>query len=181
MVTERFVLLPGIYNSGPTHWQTLWEASEPQRFSRFEPSDWDHPRRGDWIAALQSSVSRAGTPPVLVAHSLACLLVPMWAAGPHSPVAGAVLVAPADPASSQFPVDAHEFRDVPRDPLPFPALVVGSTDDQYATSEWSAAFATDLGASFVDAGALGHINADSGLGDWPQGKGLLREFSELIG
>ena len=33
------------------------------------------------------------------------------------------------------------------------------------------------GSRFVDAGAVGHINARSGLGAWDQGLDLLRELS----
>ena len=174
-----YVMLPGIYNSGPTHWQTLWESD--QSFVRFEPPDWDEPVRAEWIAALETAVASAAEPPVLVAHSLSCLLVPMWAAESDTPVAGAFLVAPVDPAAPAFPDAADEFRDVPRRRLRFPALVVGSLDDHYADVGFSRRFAADLGADFVMAGALGHINADSGLGDWPQGRDLLTAFVAGVG
>jgi predicted alpha/beta hydrolase family esterase len=29
------------------------------------------------------------------------------------------------------------------------------------------------GSGFVDAGARGHLNGDSGLADWPEGRALL--------
>ncbi len=167
----RFINLPGIYNSGPTHWQTLWERDTA--FVRFAPADWDAPTRTDWVAALEAAVVAAPEPPVLVAHSLACLLVPIWAAQSSSTVAGAMLVAPVDPAADAFPEAAADFRDVPRGPLPFPSLVVGSLNDHYADVDYARTFAADLGAEFVVAGSLGHINADSGLGDWPQGRGFL--------
>ena len=167
----RFINLPGIYNSGPKHWQTLWE--QDPAFVRFAPSDWDAPRRDDWVAALEAAVAAAPEPPVLVAHSLACLLVPVWAAESSSPVAGAMLVAPVDPEAEAFPEAAAEFVEFPREPLPFPTLVVGSLDDHYASADYARGFADDLGAEFVVAGALGHINADSGLGDWPQGRAFL--------
>ena len=170
-----FILLPGIYNSGPTHWQTLWE--QDPAFVRFAPSDWDAPTRADWVAALEAAVVASPEPPVLVAHSLACLLVPIWAAESSSPIAGAMLVAPVDPTAEAFPEAAGEFAEFPREPLPFPTLVVGSLDDHYATEGYARGFAADLGAEFVVAGALGHINADSGLGDWPQG----REFLTRLG
>ena len=166
-----FIVLPGIYNSGPTHWQTLWE--QDPAFVRFAPSDWDAPTRADWAAALEAAVVASPEPPVLVAHSLACLLVPIWAAGSAAPVAGAMLVAPVDPAAEAFPEEAREFAEFPREPLPFPSLVVGSMDDHYADVEWVRGFAADLGSELVVAGALGHINADSGLGDWPQGREFL--------
>jgi predicted alpha/beta hydrolase family esterase len=168
-------MLPGIYDSGPTHWQTLWEQQD-RRFVRFRPDDWDRPVLDDWIGALDRAVSAAPEPPVLVGHSLACLLVPMWASRAHAPVAGAFLVAPPDPLNAQFPAAAHEFADPVRQPLGFPALLIGSSDDHYADAGFAEAFAADIGAEYFLAGSLGHINADSGLGDWGQGKDLFAAF-----
>ena len=111
---RSFIVLPGIFNSGPTHWQTLWEAVDPA-FVRFEPPDWDRPVASEWVEALAAAVVAAPEPPVLVAHSLACLLVPMWAAQSTSPVAAAFIVAPVDPTSPEFPTAAEGFADVPRD------------------------------------------------------------------
>ena len=165
--------LPGIYNSGPTHWQTLWEADDAM--VRFEPSDWDEPQVDDWVAAVDAAVS-SDEQAVLVAHSLACMLVPIWASRSSLSVAGAFMVAPVDPDSVAFPAAGFEFAGFPRGPLGFPALVVGSLNDHYATTAWVHRFAEDLGADFVVAGALGHINADSGLGSWEQGRGLLASF-----
>ncbi len=176
---RSFIVLPGIYDSGPSHWQTAWE--QDPAFVRFQPADWDVPTRSDWVAALEAAVVAAPEPPVLVAHSLSCLLVPMWAAESSSPVAGAFLVAPVDPAAAAFPEAAAEFASFPRELLPFPSLVVGSLDDPYADVEYARTFAADLGAQFVVAGALGHINADSDLGDWRQGRDLLAGFVAGLG
>jgi predicted alpha/beta hydrolase family esterase len=143
---------------------------------RFAPTDWDVPVVEDWVAALDAAVSTSPEPPVLVAHSLACLLVPIWAARSRLPVAGAFMVAPVDPEAEAFPAAAAQFSSFPRTALPFPVLVVGSLNDHYATTDWAHRFAEALGADFVVAGALGHINADSGLGDWPQGRALLDAF-----
>lgn len=172
----QLIMLPGIYDSGPDHWQTRWQRAD-SHITRFEPQDWDKPRLDDWLPALSRAVAAAAPhPPVLIAHSLACLLVPIWAATAALPVAGAVLVAPIDPDQPAYPDEATQFRDFPRRPLPFPALVVSSTNDRYAAASWSADFATDLGANVVDVGSLGHINADSGLGAWQQGKDLVTAF-----
>ena len=118
----RYVTLPGIYNSGPTHWQTLWEADDAM--VRFEPSDWDEPQVDDWVAAVDAAVS-SDEQAVLVAHSLACMLVPIWASRSSLSVAGAFMVAPVDPDSVAFPAAGFEFAGFPRGPLGFPALVVG--------------------------------------------------------
>ena len=117
----------------------------------------------------------------MVAHSPACLLVPHWAARVRAsraarPVRGVFLVAPPDPDGPGFPAAAASFRAVPRKKLPFPALVVASTDDPYAGLDFARRCAAEWGAGLVVAGALGHINAAGGLGDWPRGAALLEAF-----
>ena len=57
--------------------------------------------------------------------------------------------------------------------LPFPSVLVGSRNDPYCGWERARGFAADWGAVFVDLGHAGHINAESGLGDWPQGHAFL--------
>ncbi|OYU42993.1 MAG: alpha/beta hydrolase, partial [Burkholderiales bacterium PBB4] len=37
-------------------------------------------------------------------------------------------------------------------------------------------FAHSWGSRFVNYGARGHINADSGLGDWPEGLQFLEQL-----
>ena len=37
------------------------------------------------------------------------------------------------------------------------------------------------GSEFVDAGPLGHLNADSGLGDWPEAHERLKRLMALPG
>ncbi|HRQ83269.1 MAG TPA: alpha/beta hydrolase, partial [Azospirillaceae bacterium] len=88
---------------------------------------------------------------------------------------------PPDPQAAAFPVEAASFAAVPRAPLPFPALVVASSDDPYADLTYAQTLAADWGAGFVEAGALGHINAASGVGAWTQGRDLLTAFRAGLG
>ena len=125
---------------------------------------------------IWSTARAAPAGPVLVAHSLSCLLVPWWVRRGTGTVRGALLVAPVDPLASAFPAEAADFTDFPVRRLPFPTTVVGSDDDPYATADWSRRFAGLLGADYRNLGAHGHVNADSGLGDWPEGAALLREL-----
>ena len=57
--------------------------------------------------------------------------------------------------------------------LPFKSLLLASRTDPYCSFERARALATDWGSDFVDCGACGHINAEAGLDDWPQGHELL--------
>jgi hypothetical protein len=169
----RVLLLPGWQNSGEGHWQTLWE----QRLGhlRVQQDDWLWPRRGDWMARLDDVVRAQDSAAVLVAHSLGCQLVAAWAA--HSAhaarVRAALLVAPPDTERDDTPPQLYSWRPMVRQRLPFAATVVASTDDPYCTRERAVALAEDWGTALALAGARGHLNAESGLGDWPEGQGLL--------
>ncbi|MBR0829014.1 serine hydrolase family protein [Bradyrhizobium manausense] len=172
---RKMITLPGIGGSGDAHWQTRWERTEP-RFTRFVPASWDQPDLDDWVQALERAVADSDEPPVLVAHSLACLLVAHWAARSSSPVAGAFLVSVPNPDGPAFPSAAASFRSAPSAPLRFASLIVASSDDPYGDLAYIRQHARDWHAGLVTVGALGHINASSGLGDWAQGRGLLEAF-----
>ena len=171
----RTINLPGLYGSDEAHWQSRWEAADPT-ITRFAPASWTEPRLEDWIAALDRAIDAAGEPPVLVAHSLACLLVPIWAARRPRPVRAVVLVAVPDPDGPLYPDVAAEFRPLPAGRLPFPALVIGSDDDPYGSAGHARARAAEWQAAYVGMGRLGHINNDSGLGDWPAGRAVVEAF-----
>jgi predicted alpha/beta hydrolase family esterase len=172
------LVLPGYGGSGAEHWQTLWERAHPE-FRRVEARDWEHPDRAEWVAALDAAVRATGAGIVLVAHSLACLQVVHFAAEhPDSAraIRAALLVAPPDPKAPVFPAVITGFDTVPMNPLPFPAIVVGSTNDPYGTPEFTATCAKAWGARFVSVGAKGHVNAASGLGAWEEGWELLKSL-----
>ena len=169
----RVLLLPGWLNSGPTHWQSRWEALYGDH--RVDQNDWLWPRRGDWMARLDAVLLESTTPALLVAHSLGCQLVASWAA--HSQhtarVRAALLVAPPDTERSDMPPNLFNWRPISRVRLPFASVVVASRDDPYSHLERSRQMAADWGSAWHDTGARGHLNGDSGLGDWPEGRALL--------
>ncbi|MBL0421301.1 serine hydrolase family protein [Ramlibacter sp. AW1] len=164
------LLLPGWHGSGPQHWQTLWERQHGYR--RVEQHDWEQPLRGDWVARLQDVVLSRPGPLVLVAHSLACLLVAAWAAASRETlrVRAALLVAPPDPA--QLPL--HGWSRLSPGPLPFRSLTVASRNDPFCQPGRARMLAAGWGSGFVEAGDAGHLNADSSLGSWPEGHALLQ-------
>jgi len=172
------LIVPGLGGSGPDHWQTRWEMLTP-RHRRVVQRDWDHPDREGWLAALAAAIDAAAEPVVLVAHSLGCALVAHAATRPVAArVRAALLVAPADVDSPLCtPAEAHVFAPMPLVALPFPATVVASETDPYVTLERARGFAAAWGAELIDAGPLGHLNAASGLGDWPAGRAI---FEALI-
>ncbi|MET0307224.1 MAG: alpha/beta hydrolase [Sphingomonas sp.] len=168
--------VPGLGGSGPSHWQTLWEQSRPDTH-RVELGMWDTPHRNAWVTKLDQAIRQAQAPVVLAAHSLGCLAVAWWAelAGqPFGwPVAGALLVAPADVDRSVAPSELSAFRPAPSKPLPFPSILVSSSDDPWIDQGRARALAGTWGSFFVDAGPQGHLNAASGIGWWEEGQVLL--------
>ena len=72
------LLVPGLCNSGPGHWQTAWERDLTMA-QRVDLGSWDDPRRNLWVNHLNLAIRRADRPVVLVAHSLGCLAVAWWA------------------------------------------------------------------------------------------------------
>lgn len=177
-MTTPILILPGINDSGPTHWQTRWEQRLPQA-RRVVERDWDRPDRAEWVAALERAVGEAPGA-ILVAHSLGCLQVAHWAAAGGGGVRAALLVAPPDPDAPGFPGEVTGFSPLPMSPLPFPSVLVASTNDPYGTFSFAANCARAWRCRLIDAGALGHINAQSGLGDWPEGLRVLEELTSTL-
>jgi len=168
--------VPGLGGSGPSHWQTLWEQSRPDT-TRVELGMWDAPHRNAWVTKLDQAIRQAQAPVVLAAHSLGCLAVAWWAelAGqPFGwPVAGALLVAPADVDRNGAPDALSTFRPTPAKPLPFPSILVSSSDDPWVAPHRARELANAWGSFHVDAGPQGHLNAASGIGWWEEGQALL--------
>lgn len=175
------LVLARLWNSGPKHWQTLWECKHPG-WVRVPHRDWNNPECHEWVAELDAAVaaSYAG-PPILVAHSLACALVAQWAASDSAlKIAGAFLVAPSDVDAPSYPTEASGFGPMPMNKLPFPSIVVASANDQYVSLERARAFAAAWGSRFVEIGEAGHINGDSGYGEWPEGERMLLAFCDEL-
>ena len=204
-VKPLVLTVPGLNNSGPGHWQTLWEQQRDD-CQRVDLGMWDTPHRNTWVNKLNLAIRAADRPVVLVAHSLGCLAVAWWAqleqpgaANPADPAApahsgplqtgplpagplhagkvrAALLVAPPEVDHRLDDPRVAGFAPMPRARLPFPAILVGSHNDHYMGLHAVEALARDWGCAFADAGRAGHINADSGLGDWAFGQFLLEQL-----
>ena len=176
MESGRSVLIiPGLGDSGPQHWQSLWEASHPE-YCRVRQTEWERPRCSDWVSNLKAAISAANQPVVLVAHSMGCIAVIHWVAitgNANNRVAAALLVSPPDVEAETIPVGPTGFAPCPLIRLPFKSIVVASTDDPFATLERAKIFAGAWGSELVILESAGHINAVSGHGPWPVGERLL--------
>jgi predicted alpha/beta hydrolase family esterase len=176
MTTISTLILPGLGNSGPEHWQSYWERADDS-CQRVLQDDWETPVCADWVARLDDAIRATPSPMVLVGHSSSCALVAHWAASAapetFARVQGALLVAPSDPLGPAYPVGPTGFAPVPLARLPFRTIVVASDDDIYVTLDCAMQYAAAWGSEFVFLSQAGHINAASGFGPWPEGRALL--------
>ncbi len=174
------LILPGLWNSGPRHWQSLWHERNPH-WRRAAHRDWTNPHCDEWVAELDAAIADCQGAPILVAHSLGCMLVAHWAlSGSPLKVAGAFLVAPSDVEAPTYPAELNCWAPIPLQPLPFPSLVVGSANDPFSSIERTGAFAGAWGSRLVEIGDAGHLNTDSGHGEWPEGLRLLEQFCDEV-
>jgi predicted alpha/beta hydrolase family esterase len=170
-------IIPGLGNSGPAHWQSLWEKRFG--FTRVEQQDWETPVCADWTTNLQSYLD-ANNPAdvILVGHSLACATIAYWAKEYNVAIKAALLVAPSDTEADSYPTGTTGFAPVPLIKLPFKSITVTSTNDFYVSPQRAQQFAEAWGSKLVNIGDAAHINAQSNLGEWEAGLELLRELDE---
>ncbi len=167
----RVLIIPGLYGSGPAHWQTWLQSRLPQAV-RVEQRDWNAPDLDRWSARIGEVLDEApDTPHVAVAHSFGCLaLAHCLGLRRGQPVRdharggvhGALFVAPAEP---------QRFRladRLPRQLLGVPATVFASDTDSWMSAQSARHWAALWGAKLINLGDVRHINTESGFGPLPR-------------
>ena len=175
MTFTSIIIVPGWRDSGPGHWQTLWAERLPQA-QRVVQDDWHTPTRSAWVARLEETVLEQPGPVVIVAHSLGCITTAHMKPEAAARVRGALLVAPADPERRAV---LSDFAPVPYAALPYRSILVASSNDPYCPIRLAGAYARAWGSEFVRLQNAGHINVDSGHGEWPLGRALLQSLTEV--
>jgi predicted alpha/beta hydrolase family esterase len=184
MTEATVVLVPGLRGHVTDHWQTRLAATLPGArtvppLGRVQPSL--HAR----VTQLQRVVKQTPGPVVLVAHSAGCLVTVHWAAWYRgTKVVGALLATPPT-LTEELPAAYPSIRDlrangwlpIPRLPLPFPSIVAASDDDPLADPLRLQSLARAWASRVHSLGSVGHLNPDSGFGDWP---GALPLVDELL-
>ena len=181
------LIVPEAWDEAPEHWQNRWERRRSD-CERLDLGLWNEPHRNTWINKLNLAIYRAandrGRPVLLVGHGLGALTIAWWAEyerpAPDGPVIGALLVAPPDPDRPGQDRRLAKFAATPRTPLPFPAYVVASANDPACDLRSAIALARDWECRFVEAGAVGHIDAKSRLGDWALGERLIGRLLDRL-
>ncbi len=172
------LIVPGYKNSGPDHWQSRWET-RIKTARRVVQDEWSKPVVEDWTARMAEEVNKSTRPVVIVAHSLgvatAVQAIPQFK---NNVVAG-FFVAPPDVSNPKIrPKHLMTFGPYPRDPLPFPSMVIASQNDEFSSFEQAEDIAGAWGSMFIDAGERGHIDDAAGHGPWPEGSLTFAKFMQ---
>lgn len=149
-MTELFphfqvIVVSGLQDSGPDHWQSRWQRLHPE-FVRVRQDDFDNPDLAAWAARLDRLRRADPRPALLVAHSFGCLTAVHSIARSSEGVAGALLVAPADP--DKFGVADR----LPALSLDCPSIVVSSANDPWMSAAHAALWARRWGSELIEEG-----------------------------
>lgn len=158
---NRVLLVPGLNNSGPGHWQSEWE----NRFAvshRIQLADWSTPNLNAWVHAIENAIADFA-PTHIVAHSFGTLASAVVTAKNPGNLRGLFLVAPADP-------DKFDVRHrLPASSLSVRGMLLGSLSDPWLSWSGAQMLGGQWGLETECAGDVGHINVQSGHGQWEDG------------
>lgn len=158
----RLLVVPGLHDSGPGHWQT-WLQAQHCDAVRVRQRDWHAARLECWSSRIDHTLAlHPGARFVAVAHSFGCLaLADHLARRRDSPVLAALLVAPAEP--DRFGLGSA----LPPQRLPRSTTMVLSDTDPWMKPASARRWAQRWGCHVVHLGDAGHINVESGHGPLP--------------
>lgn len=158
----RLLVVPGLHDSGPGHWQT-WLQAQHRDALRVKQRHWAEPDLERWAERVAHSVALGGGRRfVAVAHSFGCLaLAQHLAQQPDTPIVAALLVAPAEPDS--FGLGGR----LPPHRLACSTTMVISDTDPWMKPVSAHRWAHRWGSHVVNLGDAGHINVESGHGPLP--------------
>ncbi|MNF82313.1 Alpha/beta hydrolase family protein [compost metagenome] len=182
MIESTILMIPGLRDHVPQHWQTLLEA-KLDKVRSVPPLEQNKLSLVARVEAIEHELKKISGPVILVAHSAGVLMAVHWAARYDRPIKGALLATPPDIYASTpagYPtlqdLRAHGWDPLPNGPLPFPSIVAASTNDHLASQEAVSQMARDWGSELVNLGAVGHLNPAAGYGEWPQAEALIRSL-----
>lgn len=180
-MTHTLLIIPGLGDSSDGHWQNNWLEHFPNSH-KVAQTNWNEPQLEDWLNHLNSAIERVEGPIILVAHSLAVVLIAHWSQKyTNSQIKGALLVAPADVDSSDHtPPETRNFAPIPLHKLCFPSVLITSSDDPYIHIDRAQFLAEKWDSIYYNIGDKGHLNASSQLGSWQEGQEILKDLVKLI-
>jgi len=171
----RLLVIPGLHDSGPAHWQSWLQGHFSRQAVRVEQDDWTSADLARWSQCVEMTLARhPGSRWVAVAHSFGCLALLRFLAQGGDGVQSALLVAPADPA--KFGAAGK----LPQSQLAIPSVLVASETDPWMKFESACAWARVWGSQLVGLGDAGHINTEAGFGPLPQAKTLVEQMIQRL-
>jgi uncharacterized protein len=174
----NYLFIPGYGNSDKDHWQTHFE-NQLTNCHRIEQKSWENPLCEDWVNTINNTVIRYDADSiVLVSHSMGGIAIAHWASRFNTKIKGAFIVAPPDLENPYLDLNLESFTPIPTLKLPFPSIVIGSSNDNWATLKRTKTFADNWGSKLIVIGDAGHINTTSGYGKWENGLNLLKQFAD---
>ena len=183
MSAATILIVPGLRDHVPEHWQTLL-ATTLQNIHSVAPLGREDLQCATRLAAIEQATATIAGEIILVAHSGGVISVAHWAASTQRPIRGALLAVPPDferPMPSGYPTIAElelgRWLPVPRGSLPFPSIVAASRNDPLCGYERAINLARGWRSRVVDLGKVGHLNPASGFEPWPRAAELIAELA----
>ncbi len=176
-VPVRVLVIPGLRDSGPTHWQSWLQQGCPHSV-RVQQDDWSKPELQRWADRIDETL--AAQPParwIAVAHSFGCLALMRHlatrsaASAPDHGIGSALLVAPADPDKFGIAPLLSTHR------LGIDSVLIASETDPWMSFGKAAGWARHWGSTLINLGDAGHINVDSGHGALPVAMTVVRQMT----
>tara|TARA_R100001369_G_C3326287_1_gene169831 strand:- start:1664 stop:2239 length:576 start_codon:yes stop_codon:yes gene_type:complete len=181
--SEKYYLLnvPGIGDSGLTHWQTNWEMSFPE-IKRVIQDDWEHQNCNDWVKTLEIVIrNNQDRPIILISHSLGGgAVIHANALDKLQHVKGVFIVALPDIEREDFPEDCSGFIPMPKKVLSIPGVMISSETDEWCEINVAEEWAEILNVPLINIGNKQHICGASEFETWEEGKRLLVEFLDSL-
>ncbi|WP_114637160.1 RBBP9/YdeN family alpha/beta hydrolase [Polynucleobacter necessarius] len=184
MTNETTLIIPGFLGSEDAHWQS-WIERQICSSYRVQ-QEWDKPGLSHWVEAIIQAIGSTNDRVWLLAHSFGCLAAVTAGLERADKVGGAMLIAPADPGrftlqgiKNTQSADQESIQAmIPGEPLPFPSLVIASSNDPWMQSNKAQLWSSCWGSEFICLQNAGHINVEAGFGPWPEGLNYFKRFQE---
>ena len=171
----RLLVIPGLNDSGPAHWQSWLQGHFSRHAVRVEQDDWASADLARWAQCIEMTLVRHPRSRwVAVAHSFGCLALLRFLAQGGEGVQSALLVAPADPA--KFGLAGK----LPQSQLAIPSVLLASETDPWMKFASACAWARVWGSQLLSLGDAGHINTEAGFGPLPQAKALVEQMVQRL-
>ena len=172
----KYYTIPGYGGSGDDHWQTYFDE-QLDGCQRINQHSWVKPVMSIWVKKIDQSIGKRHlSDTILITHSLGGIALLHWAQLYGKKIKGAVIVAPPDVDHPYENFGLATFAPMPKQKLPFPSIVVSSTNDPWMPPEMARTYADLWGSELVLLENAGHINGKSGYGTWEDGLKLVKSL-----